>query len=83
MDGFFQKIGEAPEIYDHSSALKSRNEIEKAIKNRGYMQATVRLDTLKTRNKVKAIYRITTGKPYIIRPIAYAIDDVEIHELIE
>lgn len=83
MDGFFQKIGEAPEIYDHSSALKSRNEIEKAIKNRGYMQATVRLDTLKTRNKVKAIYRITTGKPYIIRHIAYAIDDVEIHELIE
>ena len=40
MNGFFQKIGEAPEIYDHSSALKSRNEIEKAVKNRGYRHAT-------------------------------------------
>ena len=83
MNGFFQKIGEAPEIYDHSSALKSRNEIEKAIKNRGYMQASVSLDTIQTRNKVKAIYHITSGKPYKIRHIAYAIEDVKIYELIE
>ena len=83
MNGFFQKIGEAPEIYDHSLALKSRNEIEKAVKNRGYMQASVQLDTLQTRNRVKAVYRITTGTPYRIRHIAYDIDDVKISELIE
>ena len=83
MNGFFQKIGEAPEIYDHSSALKSRNEIEKAIRNRGYMRASVSLDTIQTQNKVKAIYRITSGKPYKIRHIAYAIEDVKIYELIE
>ena len=28
VNGFFRKIGEAPEIYDHLSAIKSRNEIE-------------------------------------------------------
>ncbi len=83
INGFFQKIGEAPEIYDHLSALKSRNEIEKAVRNRGYMQASVRLDTLKSQNKIKAIYRITPGKPYKIRHIAYAIDDIKIYDLIE
>lgn len=83
VNGFFRKIGEAPEIYDHLSAIKSRNEIEKAMRNRGYMQASVRLDTIRTRNKVKATYRIKTGKPYKIRHIAYSVDDLQIYELIE
>lgn len=82
-NGFFRKIGEAPEIYDHLSATKSRNEIEKAIRNRGYMQGSVRLDTIQSRNKVKAIYHITSGNPYKIRHIAYAINDLNIYELIE
>lgn len=78
-----RKIGEAPEIYDHFVALKSRNEIEKAIKNQGYMQGKVMLDTIVKKNKVSAVYTIQTGKPYIIRRIAYNIDDLQISELIE
>jgi len=80
---FLRKIGEAPEIYDHISALKSRNEIEKAIKNQGYMQARVALDTIVKKNKVRTVYTIKTGKPYIIRRIAYDMDDLKISELVE
>ena len=78
-----RKIGEAPEIYDHFVALKSRDEIEKAIKNKGYMQGKVILDTIVKKNKVSAVYTIHAGKPYVIRHIAYNIDDLKISEIIE
>ena len=32
---FFRKIGDAPVIYDESVALKSQEEIEKAVRNMG------------------------------------------------
>lgn len=77
-----RKIGEAPEIYDHLLAMKSRNEIEKSVKNQGYMQARVTLDTIVEKNRVKAVYTIKTGKPYVIRRIAYNMDDLKISELV-
>ena len=80
---FFRRMGEAPEIYNPVLASRSRQEIEKAVRNRGYMQATVVLDTIVKKNKLKAIYRIKTGKPYIVRHIAYHIDDWNISELID
>ena len=80
---FFRKLGEAPEIYNPIMASRSRMEIEKAVRNRGYMQATVALDTIVKNNKLKTIYRIKTGKPYIVRHIAYNIDDWNIYKLIE
>jgi len=33
---FLGKIGDAPVIYDESVALKSQEEIEKAVRNMGY-----------------------------------------------
>ena len=41
---FLGSIGDAPVIYDESVALKSQEEIEKAVRNMGYMGATVHLD---------------------------------------
>lgn len=77
-----RKIGEAPEIYDHMVAMKSRNEIEKSIKNLGYMRAKVTLDTIIEKNRVRAVYTIKAGKPYVIRRIAYNMDDLNISELV-
>ena len=58
---FFRKIGDAPVIYDESVALKSQEEIEKAVRNMGYMGATVHLD------KKNEEEQIEIGLPYSCR----------------
>ena len=80
---FLQKLGDAPVIYDPIITRKSQQEIEKAVKNMGYMRAKVYLDTKIKKNKLKVTYRIEAGKPYIINHIAYHIDDMMINDYIE
>jgi outer membrane protein assembly factor BamA len=57
--------------------------MEKAIRNMGYMRAKVHLDTLTRNNKIKLKYRIEADKPYIVRHVAYNIDDMIISDFIE
>ena len=80
---FFRKIGDAPVIYDESIARKSQQEIEKAVRNMGYMRAKVHLDTTIQKNKLKLNYQIEAGEPYTVKHIAYNIDDWQINDLIE
>lgn len=80
---FLRKLGDAPVIYDKDITQKSQREIEKAVRNMGYMRAEVQLDTEVKKNKIKVNYRIKAGKPYIIRHIAYHIDDLTINDFIE
>lgn len=80
---FLRKLGDAPVIYDASIAQKSQKEIEKAVKNMGYMRAQVHLDTEIKKDKLKVYYRIEAGRPYTIRHIAYDIDDATIYDFIE
>lgn len=77
---FFRKIGDAPVIYDESVTMKSQGEIEKAVRNMGYMGATVQLDKKIKKNKMKLAYRIQAGRPYIVRHVAYDIDDLVISD---
>ena len=44
-DRFLRKIGDEPVIYDAAITKKAQKEIEKAVKNMGYMRAKVHLDT--------------------------------------
>ena len=80
---FLRKLGDAPEIYNPVVSLKSRQEMEKAVRNMGYMRAKVYLDTVCDKKKLKLKYRIVAGKPYTIRHIAYHVDDLQISSLIE
>ena len=67
-------------IYDESVALKSQEEIEKAVRNMGYMGATVHLDKKTRKNKLKLAYRIHAGHPYKVRHVVYDIDDLVISD---
>jgi len=78
-----RKLGDAPVIYDSSIAEKSQKEIEKAVKNMGYMRARVHLDTEIKKKKLKVNYRIEAGRPYTIQHIAYHFDDATIYDFIE
>ena len=80
---FLRKLGDAPVIYDANVTQKSQKEIEKAVRNMGYMRAKVELDTEFKKNRMKLNYRIKAGRPYIIKHIAYNIDDMTINDFIE
>ena len=55
---FLQKLGDAPVIYDANVTQKSQREIEKAVRNMGYMRAKVELETEVKKNRIKVNYRI-------------------------
>ena len=80
---FLRRLGDAPVIYDASVAEKSQREIEKAVRNMGYMRAQVHLDTKVKKRKIKVSYRIEAGRPYTIKHIAYNINDTKIYDYIE
>ena len=80
---FLRKLGDAPVIYDATISEKSKQEIQKAVRNMGYMRAEVQLDTLIKKNKLEVSYRIKAGKPYTIHHIDYHIDDLMIQDFIE
>lgn len=80
---FLRKLGDEPSIYDPLIAGKSKQEMEKAVRNMGYMRAKVHLDTLSRKNRMKLNYRIEAGKPYIVQQIMYNIDDMQINDFIE
>ena len=79
---FLRKIGDAPVIYNESDAIRSQEEIAKAVQNLGYMGASVKRTTkTKTKKKkLKLFYEITSGKPYIVRTLKYDISDKKIAE---
>lgn len=79
---FLRKIGDAPVIYNESDAIRSQEEIAKAVQNLGYMGASVKrtTKTKKKKKKLKLFYEITSGKPYIVRTLKYDISDKKIAE---
>ena len=80
---FLKKLGDEPVIYDPFVTEKSQMEIEKAVRNMGYMRAKVHLNTEIDKNKLKVNYLIEAGQPYTIKHIAYHIDDKQIYDFIE
>lgn len=75
---FLRRIGDAPVIYDESLAKRSEDEITKAVRNMGYMGATVNTKTQTKKKKLKLTFDITLGRPYVIQSINKEITDREI-----
>ena len=60
-------MGEAPEIYDPELTAISMDQLEKALQNMGYFNASVDT-TVKVKNrKVRLTYKVKTREPYFIR----------------
>lgn len=72
---FLKKIGDEPVIYDPELVLRTQEEITKAVKNMGYMRATVDVKPEANKKKMKLTYRVHTGEPYTVRSIKYDIGD--------
>lgn len=79
---WLRKIGTPPVIYDPELTEKSRSEITKALRNRGYEHAVVTVDTITRKKKIKVRYQIKSGEPYFIENISYNIPNDSIAQII-
>ncbi|MCQ2347414.1 MAG: BamA/TamA family outer membrane protein [Paludibacteraceae bacterium] len=61
------KMGEAPVIYDPTLTQVSIDQLQQAMKNYGYFQATVDTVTQTKKQKINVTYLITANEPYTIR----------------
>lgn len=83
LNKFLRKIGDAPVIYNEADAIRSQEEIAKAVQNLGYMGATVKRTTKTKKKKLKLFYEINSGKPYTVRTLKYDISDKKIAEYLQ
>ena len=81
---FWQRIGEPPVIYSPQQTVNSQNAIALALKDKGYLGATVSTTVSPKANprKVKVHYAIHPGTPYRVSSITYSADHPAIDSLI-
>ena len=82
---WLRRLGQPPVIYDSTLTELSRRQLRQAIVNRGYMDATVTVDTVfePARKRAQVTYNIDPGEPHVITAINYEIADPAIGVLIE
>lgn len=78
---FLQRIGEAPVVYDSTLALRTRDDMQAAVRNLGYLQADVQLVEKRQKKKLKLTYVLSLGERYHVRDIHRRIDDPKVAEL--
>lgn len=63
------KVGEPPVLFDLAAAQRSRLVLENYLKENGYLNPVVRMDTLSQPKKVKIVYEIEVNHVYRINNI--------------
>lgn len=63
------KIGEPPVLFDFDTADRNRLVLEKYLKENGYLNSAVRMDTINKAKKVKAVYEATANNLFRINNI--------------
>lgn len=80
---FLKRVGEAPVIYVEAEAERSREEIEKAVRNLGYIRGDVEMSVSKHKTKLKLEYKIKSDRPYRINSISLNSSDERIKCIID
>jgi outer membrane protein assembly factor BamA len=78
-----KKMGEAPVIFDSTQARLSVEDLRNALKNMGYMHASVDFYTKTKGKRLTAIYNLHLGKPYTINEVNYDIEDSAIAKILQ
>ena len=78
-----QCIGEKPVYYDTLQARLSCEDLRVAMNNMGYMNARVVFNTKVRGKKLKAIYTLLPGKPFMIDRFSYDIQDSIIADILK
>ncbi len=75
------KMGEAPVVYDDALTAVSMEQLQRAMQNRGYFNATVDTTIQIKKRKLNLTYFITAKRPYTIRHYKVSIDRPEVREV--
>ena len=81
---WLRRLGQPPVIYDEALTDASQRQLRQALINRGYMDASVDVDTVLNRDRRRAqvAYRISTGQPHVISSIDYNIPDTAVRRIV-
>lgn len=81
---WIRRIGQAPVVYDKRLQDQSVVQLEKAMINRGYMDAVVEADTIihEKARKIDVEYKVTAGLPHVIKSVAYEFPNDTLRNLI-
>jgi outer membrane protein assembly factor BamA len=74
--------GQAPVVYDSQLTARTVEDITAAVRNEGYLNATVTPQLTKKGKRIKVNYDIVTGSPYVVRKIKYDIKDPIIGDML-
>ena len=77
-----RKIGEPPALYDSAALKKNRLQIRKYLKDYGYFDSDLRIDTLMSGKEVEVKYYIDTRGQYRIRDIYLPEDSSDIASIL-
>ncbi|MCC8175308.1 MAG: BamA/TamA family outer membrane protein [Bacteroidales bacterium] len=81
---WMRKLGKPPVIYDEELTVGSAEQLERAMVNRGYMDAEVTWDTIARpeKKKMDVVYTVKAGQPHSISEIIYDIPDRRIDSIV-
>ena len=78
-----RRVGDAPVIFSEEDTEHSRQEVEKAVRNLGYMGAVAETTTKTKGKKLELNYSVKTGRAYKVRTISYDIPDAKIWDYMQ
>lgn len=81
---WLRRLGQPPVIYDSALTVASARQLRQALVNRGYMGASVSIDTIfnAKRRRAEVTYHISTGEPHRIASVDYNIPDSAVREIV-
>lgn len=79
---FLRRLGEAPVVYSPRLTMLSAQQLRQALINRGFLGATVEVDTLIKGQKMTVTYRMQTGVPHSVSAITSQVADTTIARII-
>lgn len=82
-NAWLRRVGQAPVIFDRELTEASRRQLEQAMINRGYLDATVTVDTVvRGPKRMEVDFDIEPGKPFVITSINYNIPDPAVSHIV-
>ena len=77
-----RRVGDAPVIFSEEENERTREQLTKAVRNLGYMSADVQSVVETHKRKKRVTYKLTSGKPHVLRSVSYDIPDDSVRRLI-
>lgn len=81
---WLRRLGEAPVLYNPEAVATDSAQLVRALRNAGYLDASVSVDTIidRKKRKLKLNYEVSAGNPHYIKSVSYDFPDETFKEII-